>query len=134
MNTHADVALIVWNADVIELLSFVLRNHDLDCVGLEPSQGVDTIERLIATVSPPVVVVDLDPPYKRSAVVAQRLLYRFHNSSFVITCADPVLAVRSAPFLERYPLFQKPYDLNEIASTIQSLASSSLLYAAAMSR
>ncbi len=121
MRTLADVALIVWNPDVIQLLAFVLRKHDLECIGTEPSQGVEAIEPLIRAAAPSVVVFDLAPPYTRSATVVQHLMERFSNYSFVMTCADPILALKSAPFLARYPVFQKPYELNEIASTIESM-------------
>lgn len=126
MKTYADVALIVWNPDVIQLLTYVLKTRDLQCVGAEPSEGADQIEQLIASSSPAVVVFDLDPPYTRSGNVLMRMLRRFDASSFVITCADPILVLRNAPDLARYPLFQKPYALDKIGSTIQTLARESL--------
>jgi len=126
MQKHADVALIVWNPDVIQLLTYVLKGRDLHCVGAEPSEGADGIEDVIASCSPAVVVFDLDPPYHRSGAVLMRLLQRFESASFVITCADPILVLRSVPDFARYPLFQKPYPLDKFASTLQTLALQSL--------
>jgi hypothetical protein len=126
MKTRADVALILWNKDVIQLLSFVLASRNLKSAGIEPSEGVQEIERLLALSGPDVVVFDLDPPYKRSAAVMLRLLDRFHHCSFVMTCADPALAVNSVPWLSNYPVFQKPYHLDDIVETVASLATQSL--------
>jgi hypothetical protein len=126
MKTHADVALILWNKDVIQLLSFVLASRNLKSTGIEPSEGVHEIERLLAVSGPDVVVFDLDPPYKRSAAVMLRLLDRFHHCSFVTTCADPSLAVNNVPWLSNYPVFQKPYHLDDIVETVASLATQSL--------
>jgi hypothetical protein len=121
MNTRTDVALILWNTDVIQLVSLVLLHRNLKSCGLEPSEGTERIEDLIVSCSPSVVVFDLDPPYDRSAAVALRLLRRFPDRSFVMTCADPPIALKNAPWLSRHPLFQKPYELDEIANTVRSL-------------
>jgi len=118
MKTSLDVALILWNKDVIQLVSLVLLKRNLKSDGIEPSDGPQEIERLIATCNPSVVVFDLEPPYERSADVIWRLLQQFDDCSFVLTCADPVLALRSAPWLSRYPIFQKPYQLDEMEAII----------------
>jgi len=121
MNRSIDVALILWNQDVIHLMSVVLLDRNLMSCGLEPSEGLEKIEDLIISSRPSVVVFDLDPPYQRSAAVAQDLLCGFPDVSFVMTCADPVLALKKAPWLSTYPMFQKPYDIPEIVNTLGSL-------------
>jgi hypothetical protein len=123
MNTCLDVALILWNKDVIQLVSLVLLRRNLKSDGVEPSEGPEKIEALIASSSPTVVVFDLDPPYDRSAAVISHLLNRFPDRSFVMTCADPVLALRSAPWLSSHPVFQKPYEMDEIAATVLAMVS-----------
>ena len=121
MNTHIDVALFLWNPDVIELMSCLLRRRNLRSCGLEPSEGEDKIEDLIVSCSPSVVVFDLDPPYDISSAVALDLLERFPDLSFVITCADSALALKKAPWLSDYSLFQKPYEVDAMASTVHSM-------------
>jgi hypothetical protein len=121
MKTYADVALILWNPDVIELVSLVLVHRNLKSIGVEPSEGRDGIEELIVSSSPSVVVFDLDPPYGRSTAVAHHLLNRFPDRAFVMTCADRGLALRTAPWLSSHPLFQKPYEMDEIANTVRSM-------------
>jgi len=121
MNTTTDVVLILWNTDVIDVLSFVLLSRDLKSRGLEPSEGRERIEDLILSCSPSVVIFDLEPPYDRSAAIALDLLNRFRECSFVMTCADSNLALRKAPWLSRYALFQKPYEIDEIANTVRSM-------------
>ena len=121
MKTFVDVALILWNEDVIQLVSFVLLNWNLKSAGVEPSGTVEEIEQLIISSRPLVVMFDLAPPYKHSTAIMLRLVRRFHDCSFILTCADPILVLKTAPWLAGYPIFQKPYELNEIASTIQSI-------------
>ena len=121
MNTHTDVALILWNPDVIQLVSLVLLHRNLKSCGVEPSEGPDIIEDLIESCEPSVVVFDLDPPYERSASIVQQLRDRFPDRSFVMTCADPALALKKAPWLSRVPVFQKPYEVDEIANTVRSM-------------
>jgi len=121
MNTTTDVALILWNTDVIDVVSFVLLRRNLRSRGLEPSEGRERIEDLILSCSPSVVIFDLDPPYDRSAAIVSDLLDRFRDCSFVMTCADSNLALKKAPWLSRYALFQKPYEIDEIANTVRSL-------------
>ena len=121
MNTTTDVVLILWNTDVIDVLSFVLLSRDLKSRGLEPSEGRERIEDLILSCSPSVVIFDLDPPYDRSAAIVSDLLDRFRDCSFVMTCADSNLALKKAPWLSRYALFQKPYEIDEIANTVRLL-------------
>jgi hypothetical protein len=134
MNTTTiDVALILWNRDVIDLVSFVLLRRDLKSRGLEPSGGRERIEDFILSCSPRVVVFDLEPPYDRSAAVASHLLGRFRDCSFVMTCADSNLALKKAPWLSRYALFQKPYEVDEIANTVRSMVSRAPRRAATLS-
>src|SRR5439155_3233983 len=66
MNTRIDVALILWNPDVIQLVSFVLLHRNLRSRGVEPSRGAEEIQDLIASCGPTVVVFDLKPPYDES--------------------------------------------------------------------
>jgi hypothetical protein len=66
-------------------------------------------------------VFDLDPPYNVSAARALHLLQRFPDIRLVITCADSALALKKAPWLSGYPVFQKPYEMDEIANTVQSM-------------
>jgi hypothetical protein len=79
------------------------------------------MEKLIVSHSPMVVVFDLAPPYDRSAAVALYLLDRFPDYSFVLTCADSALALKTAPWLSRQILFQKPYEMEEIARIVGSM-------------
>lgn len=119
MNTRIDVALILWNTDVIELLSFVLFRRNLTSLGLEPSEAAERIEDLILSCGPSVAVYDLDPPYDRSAAAARQLSRRFPDVSFVMTCADPALALKNAPWLCEHPVFQKPYEIDDIVSAVR---------------
>jgi hypothetical protein len=121
MNIHIDVALILWNPDVIELVSMVLLNRDLKSFGVEPSADPVAVEHLIAAAEPSVVVFDLEPPYERSAILAMRLRDRFPNRSFVITCADAKSAVKKAPWLSGHAVFQKPYEIDALANTVRSM-------------
>jgi hypothetical protein len=122
MNTHIDVALFLWNPDVIQLVSLVLLQRNLKACGAEPSEGVDAIKDLIVSRGPRVVVFDLAPPYERSSRDVLNLLDRFPDRSFVITCADKALALRKAPWLSDYPVFQKPYEMEDIANTVRFMA------------
>ncbi len=133
MNTTTDVALILWNTDVIDLMSFVLLRRNLKSCGVEPSEGCERIEAFILSCSPSVVVFDLDPPYDRSAAVASHLLRRFADCCFVLTCADPNLALLKAPWLCHYALFQKPYQIDEIADAVRSMLRRSPTRAATLS-
>jgi hypothetical protein len=117
-----NVALILWNADVIDLMSVVLSQWKLRSRGVEPSQGARRIEKLIASTDVSVVVFDLDPPYAQSAAVVLNLIRRFPGKSFVLTCADPILALMKAPALIGRPIFQKPYEPDELAKTVVSMA------------
>jgi hypothetical protein len=119
MNTRIDAALILWNPDVIELVSLFLRRRNVRVCGIEPKDASQV--RLLVSLNPSVVVFDLDPPYKRSTTLVQELFTRFPGRSFVFTCADPLLAVTAAPWLSSYPVLQKPYDLNEMIETVRSL-------------
>ena len=121
MKTEIDVALILWNSDVIELVSFALDQENLRSCGAEPSAGLAAIEQMIQYRNPSVVVFDLDPPYDRSAATLLRLLKRFPSRFFVVTCADKALAVKKAPWLSGHPMFQKPYGMDEVADVVGSL-------------
>jgi len=122
MTTPVDVALVLWNQDVIDLISFALARRKLTCCGFELSEGPDGIEDHIVCSAPVVVVFDLHPPYEQSAQVALQLLDRFPDRAFVITCADSALALKKVPWLSAHPVFQKPYDINEIADRLLALA------------
>jgi hypothetical protein len=119
MNTSIDVALILWNRDVIQLVSLVLLHRNLKSCGVEPSDG--SVEDLILSGEPSVVVFDLAPPYDRSGASALQLQNRFPECAFVMTCADSRLALKKAPWLSGLPFFQKPYPLDEIANVVRSL-------------
>lgn len=121
MTASIDVALILWNADVIQLVSMILGQQNLQSCGVEPSEGAERIEELIECCSPAVVVFDLDPPYNRSTAVVLHLLGRFPDPAFVITCADPLLALKAAPWLSRFPMLQKPYAPDQIGETVSSV-------------
>jgi DNA-binding NtrC family response regulator len=118
MNNHTDVALIIFNPDVIDLMSFVLLDADLSCCGFEPSEGEDRVKEFIASHRPGVAVFDLDPPYDKSTLILKRLLNRFPDLPFVITCADPMLAITAAPWLSCHYIFQKPYEPDEILAVV----------------
>jgi len=133
MNTQTDVALILWNQDLIELVSLVLHLRNLKTCGIEPCASVNTLADVITCSAPAVVVFDLEPPYDRSAAVAERLVRRFGGCSFVLTCADRGLALKKAPWLAAYPLFQKPYDIEEVADTVRGIVRQAPVAAAALS-
>jgi len=119
MDIRIDAALILWNTDVIELVSLILRRRNVRVCGIEPNDVAKV--RLLLSLNPTVVVFDLDPPYKRSAAVVGDLLVRFPGRAFIFTCADPLLAINAAPWLSAYPVLQKPYDLNEMVETVRLL-------------
>jgi hypothetical protein len=121
MSTSSDVALILWNPDVIELMSLFLANRNVKSCGLEPSEGLDKIENLIDSQAAKAVVFDLAPPYGPSAAIVRYLVDRFPDLCFVLTCSDPVLAQRAAPWLGCFPLFQKPYEPDQVALTVRSM-------------
>lgn len=121
MNGSTDVALILWNPDVIDLMSFVLLRRNVRSRGIEPAEGTERISDFIQSCSPAVVVFDLDPPYARSAAAALYLLDRFPNHPFVMTCADRMLALNSASWLSCHPLYEKPYPLDDLAKTVHSM-------------
>jgi len=121
MNSRIDVALFLWNPDVIELLSLVLLQRNLVSRGVEPSEGRQKIQRLIASWHPNVVVFDLDPPYDRSSAIARHLLDPFPDCSLVITCADSALALKKASWLSGQRLFEKPYEMDDLANTVGSI-------------
>jgi len=104
-----DVALILWNSDVIQWVSYVLLQQDFTCCGIEPSDGVGRIEELIASSGPRLVMLDLAPPYEKSTKDFLYLLERFPRQKFVITCADPLFAIQAAPWLCSQLMLQKPY-------------------------
>ena len=117
MDTHIDVALILWNPDVIHLMSTVLWHRQVSSSGVEPSER-EKVKALIESGKPSVVVFDLDPPYQRSAAVLSDLMARYSGSSFILTCADPALAVKFVPWLSSYQVFQKPYGIDELGNAI----------------
>ena len=121
MAASVDVVLILWNPDVIQLLSLVLLDRGLKSCGIEPSDGAEMMEELIESCTPSVVAFDLCPPYSESSEVLLQLLRRFPLPAFVVTCADRSLVLKAAPWLSRYPIFQKPYELDEIGRTVGSM-------------
>ena len=123
MSVQIDVALILWNRDVIQWVSFLLLLQNLQCCGMEPSDGPQKMEELIASRGPSVVVFDLAPPYQHSAAVFLRLLDRFPDRAFVITCADPIFARKVAPWLSCHLTLQKPYEPDLIEKIVVSKVS-----------
>ena len=119
--TSINIALILWNTDVIDMMSLVLLQWKLTSRGVEPSQGEEAIEQWIASCNPSVVVVDLEPPYAKSGAVVSNLMKRFPDKSFVLTCADPIFALIKAPSLFGHPIFQKPYEPRDLAGTVASM-------------
>jgi hypothetical protein len=124
MNRSIDVALILWNQDVIDLVAWVLLHRNLRSSGVEPSAGDEKIEGLIRSLSPTVVVFDLGPPYVRSTQAVLRLLNRFPDRLFVMTCADKTMVLNTAPWLNHHALLQKPYEIDDIANMIRVLVTS----------
>jgi hypothetical protein len=116
-----DVALILWNPDVIDLVAFALDRESLKSFGAEPSQETAALEQLIQSHDPSVVIFDLAPPYDRSAAVLLPLVNRFPSRFFIMTCADKALAIKKAPWLSARPLFQKPYAVAEVADMVSSV-------------
>jgi len=45
-------------------------------------------------------------------------LNRFPECAFVMTCADPAVALQMAPWLSGHHIFQKPYELDEISAAV----------------
>ena len=133
MKGNIDVALVLWNPDVIQLMAHVLCRRNLVSSGIEPSEGMERITDVIASSGAPVVVFDLEPPYARSASVAKELLNRFPDRGFVMTCADPLIAVKSAPWLAMYSIFQKPYETDDVAAMVSSMVRRTLRQVAACS-
>jgi AmiR/NasT family two-component response regulator len=130
MNIYSDVALVLWNRDVIELVSMILLTRNLKARGIEPSDDVAQVEEFILTCAPTVVVLDLEPPYHQSVSKAQYLLNRFPDRPFVLTCADPALATTAAPWLSVHPLYQKPFEIDALVEKIHSMVKRSCLNAA----
>jgi len=124
MNTPIDVALFLWNTDVIHLMSWMLQHRNMKSCGVEPSEGADRIKDLIVSCSPSVVIYDVCPPYEVSTLTAMDLQDRFPEISFVITCADSALAMKKAPWLYGRTVFQKPYEMDVMANTVQSMVAS----------
>ena len=120
MSAQIDVALILWNRDVIQWVSFLLLQQNLQCCGMEPSDGPQKMEELIASRGPSVVVFDLAFLYQHSAAVFLRLLDRFPDRAFVITCADPIFARKAAPWLSCHLTLQKPYEPDLIQKIVMS--------------
>jgi len=123
MHAQADVALILWNADVIDLASIVLERWRLKSIGVEPSATTEAIEDLIARGGPRVIVFDLRPPYEFSAGIASHLLEVFSDLAFVFTCADAAQAQKKAAWLRRYPILQKPYQPDEMGQIVSAMIS-----------
>src|SRR5262249_4523104 len=121
MKRPTDVALLLWNPDVIQLMTWLLLDRDLGSCGVEPSEDPEVIEDLIASRHPAVIVFDLIPPYEISASILRRLADRFPELSVVVTCADSSLALKKALWLSAHPLFQKPYDAEAVANVVSSL-------------
>jgi len=90
---------------------------------MEPSDGPQKMEELIASRGPSVVVFDLAPPYQHSAAVFLRLIDRFPDRAFVITCADPIFARKVAPWLSCHLTVQKPYEPDLIEKIVVSKVS-----------
>ena len=128
MSAQTDVALILWNPDVIQWVSFILLQQNLKCCGIEPSAGPQKMEEMIASHRPSVVVFDLAPPYKHSAAVFLRLLDRFPDRAFVTTCADPIVARKAAPWLSCHLTLQKPYEADVIEKIVVSKVSRAAKY------
>ncbi len=120
MISQADVALILWNTDVIDWVSFILLQQNLKCCGIEPSAGVGNIEALIASQAPQVIMFDLAPPYIESAKMFLGVVARFPDPLYVVTSADPVLALRAAPWLSHLTIVQKPFDAEVISKVLGS--------------
>ncbi|HLH30557.1 MAG TPA: hypothetical protein VKY31_05105 [Terriglobia bacterium] len=121
MNAGTDIALILWNQDVIDVLSFALRLRNLSSDGIQPLEGIHRIADFIALSGAGVVVLDLAPPYAEAAATAMLLADRFQNCSFIMTCADRALALNAVPWLQGYPVFQKPYELDEIVEAVHAI-------------
>lgn len=121
MNKPVDVALVIWNPDLIELLSIVLQEHNLTSCGLEPLEDVRRIEEFLALSRPGLVIYDIAPPYNRDARIVLHLSRRFPECAFLLTCADRCLAVQQAAWLSRYAIFQKPYEISEVADAVHAV-------------
>jgi len=121
MKAQIDVALVLWNPDVITVVSMALLQRGLHAAGLEPQEDTATIEELIRSTGSHVVVFDLAPPYSKSGAVAIHLMRSFPSRAFVFTCADPEVALKAQPWLASYRIFRKPYDVLEMAESIAAV-------------
>lgn len=121
MSSRIDVALILWNPDVIELMSVALLGRGLRSGGVEPAEGTERVSEFIASCAASVVILDLAPPYSSSAEEALGLLDRFPNRSFIMTCADRGSALSSAAWLNHFSVYQKPYALDDVADAVRSM-------------
>lgn len=128
MTKDIDVALILWNPDVIHLATVVLEQRNLKSGGLEPYHTIQEIEEWVVCCEASVVVFDLGPPYNMSARVALYLLNRFPERSFVFTCADPQLATKVAPALSVHPILRKPYYPEEMGNVVEALVCRALSF------
>jgi DNA-binding NtrC family response regulator len=128
---HRDVALILCNPDVIDLVAYLLARRNMTYVGLDPWAGIDSMQRLILRQRPACVVLDLIPDYRSSGQYALRLMKLYPESKFIFTAADPQVALARLPWLKGYATFQKPFDPILLADLITSMSHKRALAAAA---
>jgi hypothetical protein len=128
---HRDVALILCNPDVIDLVAYLLVRRNMTYVGLDPWAGIDSMQRLILRHRPACVVLDLIPDYRSSGQYALRLMKLYPESKFIFTAADPQVALARLPWLKGYATFQKPFDPILLADLITSMSHKRALAAAA---
>jgi hypothetical protein len=128
---HRDVALILCNPDVIDLVAYLLARRNMTYVGLDPWAGVGSMQKLILLHRPACVVMDLIPDYRSSGQYALRLMKLYPESKFMFTAADPQLALARLPWLNGYATFQKPFDPILMADLITSMSHKRALAAAA---
>src|SRR5262245_5456012 len=110
MSAQTDVALILWNPDVIQWVSFILLQQNLKCCGIEPSAGPQKMEEMIASHRPSVVVFSLAPPLKPSGARPWCLLVRFLAWASATPCAHPTSARKAARWRPYCSTLQKSYE------------------------
>ena len=119
---HRDVALILCNPDVIDLVGYLLARRNMTYVGLDPWAGVSSMQGLVSMHRPACVVMDLIPDYRSSGQYALKLMKLHPESKFIFTAADPQLALARLPWLKGYATFQKPFDPILLTDLIASMS------------
>ena len=119
---HRDVALILCNPDVIDLVAYLLARRNMTYVGLNVGRRELDARTRFSVHRPACVVMDLIPDYRSSGQYALKLMKLHPEAKFIFTAADPQLALTRLPWLKGYATFQKPFDPILLADLITSMS------------